>query len=104
VDAHFNLGVLFHTIEREDLAVAPYTRAIELEPKHYDAMSNLGSVKHKVCIHSVCVCVCVCVYTRATELEPKHYDAMSIHSMCALCVCIYIYIYIYIYTYIHACD
>jgi predicted TPR repeat methyltransferase len=48
VDAHFNLGVLFHTLEKVELAIPEYQTAIQLEPKHYDAYSNLGSAKHKM--------------------------------------------------------
>ena len=48
VDAHFNLGVLFHTLEKVELAIPEYQIAIQLEPKHYDAYSNLGSAKHKL--------------------------------------------------------
>jgi len=48
VDAHFNLGVLHHTMEKVDLAIPAYERAVRLDPLHHDALSNLGSARHKV--------------------------------------------------------
>lgn len=46
-EAHFNLGVLYHTHGRLDESIPNYERAIEIDPEHSDAISNLGSAKHK---------------------------------------------------------
>jgi len=48
IDAHFNLGVLHHTLEKVELAIPSYERAIRIDSQHHDALSNLASARHKL--------------------------------------------------------
>lgn len=47
VEAHFNMGVLHHTLDNIEEAISSYEKALDLDPMHYDALSNLGSARHK---------------------------------------------------------
>jgi hypothetical protein len=82
VDAHFNLGVLHHTFEKVELAIPSYERAIRLDSSHHDALSNLGSARHKVCSGHI----------HASVLRNMHvYTPCMVSS---LCMWVYMQVYV----------
>tara|TARA_Y100001934_G_C12271027_1_gene734917 strand:+ start:114 stop:914 length:801 start_codon:yes stop_codon:yes gene_type:complete len=42
VEAHFALGLIYHAMERQELALRHYKRAIALRPKFSEVQNNLG--------------------------------------------------------------
>ena len=43
VDAHINLGVIFHAFREFQKAINSYQNAIQINPNHLDALNNLGN-------------------------------------------------------------
>ena len=44
--AYYNRGISYRETGKLDLAMADYTRAIELNPKYFEAYNNRGNLYH----------------------------------------------------------
>jgi protein O-GlcNAc transferase len=63
---HYNLADALCALERDDEAIAEYTRAVEIEPKYVQALSNLGNLLNNK--HRFAEAEPYC--RRATEIDP----------------------------------